>query len=266
MDNDLDVGVEQDQSQGSSETPEKSDSSWRQRAERVLSLRNIALLFIFLGLITLSGFVYLSYSNSLTLASRSGVVYLSTISLFILYALVLSVSVIHKYQVRHKFRENYDEHNKFSKEILRRMTDIFATLFLPFVSILLVLSTQIIKLPTDGTSVVPEIYENLPYMLSFYFSSSVILLMIGMEVSYSVQEHSEGHQWPVLVMASLILDFISYFIIVVGYERPQTGDNVIPGEKVLFTFLLGTGSLISSYYTVTQARITDEILGLPKRK
>lgn len=203
------------------------------------------------------------FAGSLTLASRSGIVNLSTISLFVLYALVLSVSVIYKYQVKHKYREVYDADNKVSKENLRRMTGNFATLFLPFVSILLVLSAQIIVLPTDVTQ---ESNSNLPYILSFYFSSSVILLMIGMEVSYSVQEHSEGHHWPVLVMASLILDFISYFVIVVGHERPGMSINEIPPEKVLFTFLLGLGSLISSYYTVTQARITDEILGLPKRK
>ena len=293
MENDLNADGEQEWSPESSETPENSDSSWKQRAERALSLPNIALLFVVLGLIVFVGVLYsVSDSGSLTFTSKSGIVYLSTVFLLILYTIVLGASVVYRYQVMYKYKEEFDEEKKMSRSDLRRLTSIFAIFFLPFVSILLVITAQIISVdntaknnasnPSNTERAEPSSpavqssgksesadskkNEDLPYRLAFYFSSSVIVLLIGMEVSYSVQEHSEGHQWPVLVMASLILDFISYFLIVAGHQRPGAVEIPNITEKACFTFLLGLGSMISSYYTVAYARITDETLGLAKKK
>ena len=119
---------------------------------------------------------------------------------------------------------------------------------------------------SDRSSTPPDyVLYYIPYMLAFTFSTAAVLLMIGMELSYSAQEHQGDHRWLVLVTASLILDFISYFVLIVGLQEPQppTAESSIGAAKVVYTALLGAASLASSYFTIAQARTTDEVLGAP---
>ena len=105
----------------------------------------------------------------------------------------------------------------------------------------------------------------IPYMLAFTFATAAVLLMIGMELSYSAQEHQGDHRWLVLVTASLILDFIAYFVLIVGLQEPQptAAESTIGAAKVVYTALLGISSLASSYFTIAQTRTADEALGAP---
>ena len=97
------------------------------------------------------------------------------------------------------------------------------------------------------------------YRLSFTIATALILLMIGMELSYAAQEHQEGHRWIVLIMTSLILDFASYLMLFIGLAPSRLAANV-GSIAPLYVLTLGAASLFSSYFTVTQARITDEFL------
>ena len=104
------------------------------------------------------------------------------------------------------------------------------------------------------------------YLLAFVFSTSVVLLMIGTEMAYIAQSHHEGHRWLVIVTASLFVDFLSYFLLTNGLRAPLSNEpSVVPGLTNLFTFLLGLFSGVSSYYTITKARMADEVLGSPSR-
>ena len=104
------------------------------------------------------------------------------------------------------------------------------------------------------------------YLLVFAFSTSVVLLMIGTEMAYIAQSHHGDHRWLVIVTASLFVDFLSYFLLINGLRAPLPNEpSVVPVAKNTFTFLLGLFSGVSSYYTITRARMADEVLDPPSR-
>lgn len=83
---------------------------------------------------------------------------------------------------------------------------------------------------------------------------------------YVSQSYHGGHRWIVLVTASLFVDFLSYFLLISGFRAPSFNEpSVVPITKIAFVFLLGLFSVISSYYTITRARMADEAPSPPNR-
>lgn len=241
----------------------------------------ILTLSIFATVYSLYFGAYLSPAN---FNNRSGVLYLSTVVLVILYGIVLLASYIYKIQLQRKHSDQYSQYREQTPQIPK----LFAVWVLPIASILLVLAAQITVIPKEDSkpneavatsemtsqtdkkvldlnTVLNTVSDNqgtdIPYVMAFTFATAAILLMIGMELSYSAQRHQKGHRWLVLVTTSLILDFASYFILIAGFQAPVLGGRA-DEVRALYAFLLGAGSLISSYFTITQARITDEVLDL----
>ena len=249
--------------------------------QKILSIRNIGILFFALLLIAIGYFMYsVKYFSHLNLSERSGILYLSTVVLVILYITVFVASYIYRMQLMQKYEEEYTNHRKRTQQIPK----LFSVWILPIISILLVLAAQIATVPEKPVQSDVIVSEQLlssapstessqssttevhiPYLLAFTVATSLILLMIGMELSYCAQEHPSEHRWFVLIIASMILDFVSYFILMVGLEAPRTGVYVHE-MKAIYTFILGIASLMSSYFTITQARITDEVLNSRKEQ
>ena len=248
---------------------------------RILKISNVAKFFLILSIFATGYLLYSgAYLSPANFNNRSGVLYLSTVVLVILYGIVLLASYIYKIQLQRKHSDQYSQYREQTPQIPK----LFAVWVLPIASILLVLAAQITVIPKEepkfnvavatsektsqtGHKVLDSIMvsdnrgTDIPYLIAFTFATAAILLMIGMELSYSAQKHQKGHRWLVLVTTSLILDFASYFILIAGFQSPVLGGRV-DEVRALYVFLLGAGSLISSYFTITQARITDEVLDL----
>ena len=262
-------------------------------AYQMLSIRNIAILAVILALVGISALVYSSkYTNYIGFSSRQEILYLSAVVLIMLYGILFVFSAIYTMSLRGKFKTEYELHRKRIQGIPKT----FSVWVLPIISILLVMVAQVSTIPpsdnkhsvdqsveieapsnnqandqvgrsgnVDASSaqrdVSPASDDNdISYRLAFALAVSLMLLMIGMELSYLSQEHQPEHRWSVLVLASLILDFASYFILIAGFSAPDLS-RPIHEMKSTFTFTLGVASLISSYFAITQARITDEVLG-----
>lgn len=224
-------------------------------------------------------------------------VYLTTLVLILAYFAILFLSISYKKEIRNHSGEKFETYESQVNDIPKKIS----VWVLPVISLLIVLVSQVSMLLDTSK-------WNFSH-LSFAISTSFILLMIGMELAYHAQEHSEEHGWLKLVTVSLILDFASYFIIIVGLAPPKdyrTSPEDVPGSSGLdpglstvpdinpsdpnapvilvplvddangtvgilfsilkpeflspaFAFVLALTSLTSSYYTVTQARITDEV-------
>lgn len=247
--------------------------------DRILQYKYIAIL---LGLLAVGVFLVFflygkDYFDNLGTTSRQEVLFLSTFVLVVLYGIVFTLSFIYRLLLRAKYEEAFASYNPKIHQIPR----VFSVWILPIISILLVIAAQIVTLPTDST---PEVataqqsdavaeqthaqqddesdssnHHKIRYSLSFTISVTLILLMIGMELSYMAQEHRREHKWAVLVLTSLILDFVSYLILIVGLKPPWMHDDVHE-MMAFYTLVLGGASAFSSFFTVTQARISDEVL------
>ena len=261
--------------------------------DRILQYKNIAIFSGLLAVVVLLGFFLYGkdYFDNLGTTSRQEVLFLSTFVLVVLYGIVFTFSFIYRFLLRAK----YDKAFAMYHPRIHQIPKVFSVWILPIISILLVIAAQIVTLPTDSTpeaettrkevvassqddmvsaqsDPVPEQTRaqqddesdssndhKIRYSLSFTISVTLILLMIGMELSYMAQEHRREHKWAVLVLTSLILDFVSYLILIVGLKAPSTHDNVHE-MMALYTLFLGCASAFSSFFTVTQARISDEVL------
>ena len=262
-------------------------------AYQMLSIRNMAILAVILALVGISALVYSSkYTNYIGFTNRQEILYLSAVVLIVLYGILFVFSAIYTMSLRRKFKNKYE----LNRKRIQGVPKIFSVWVLPIISILLVMVAQVstiprpdskrsvdqgveIEAPSDSQANVqagasgnvdaPSVQtdarrasddNDISYRLAFALAVSLMLLMIGMELSYLSQEHQPEHRWSVLVLASLILDFASYFILIVGFSAPDQAGS-IHEMKSTFTFTLGVASLVSSYFAITQARITDEVLG-----
>lgn len=240
--------------------------------DEFLSGRNIAAILILLLILSSAAlFIVAPQSNffrALTIRSTPGVLLVFTLFLSLLYASILYASIVYRWQLIALHRVGFGRY--LEKEMDHKTPKLFSVWVLPIISILLVLAAQIIAFHVQGGGTAssgdssPD--NNIPYMLAFTFATSVVLLMIGMELSYMAQDHSNNNRWIVLVTASLILDFISYFVLVVGLGKPDLAAPSVGSAKAIFTFLLGAASLVSSYFTIAQARMWDEVLLISERK
>lgn len=227
-------------------------------ADWVLSVRNLAILAILLSIITIVSII-LAFSESEVLVSlnineRSGVLYLFSVVLSLLFGFVFIASFVYRIQLIDQHQDSYLRHQSKAKK--HRTPKFFSVWILPLISIFLVVTAKIVA-PAD--------HMNFPYMIAFTFATSVIVLMIGMELSYLAQDHSGDHRWLVLITASLILDFVSFFVLVVGVDgsygsATASTTDLDANAKVFYTFMLGTASMVSSYFTIVQARMWDEAL------
>lgn len=249
---------------------------------KILSISNIARFFVALGVLILIFLGYFLYFGvfGLNFNSKRGVLHLSAVFLLIFYGVVFCASIIYRGRLRKIHSDQYSRYKKQQESLIPKL---FSSGFLPIASILLVLAVQITVIPNNETVSSKDSSNektasnesantsnsntgsdsrdiHIPYIIAFTFATSAILLMIGMELSYSAQKHQKGHRWSVLVTTSLILDFVSYLILIVGFQAPATSSSV-DNLKAFYVFILGAGSLGSSFFTVTQARTTDEVLG-----
>ena len=212
----------------------------------------VPVLFVFL---VLFGGVYIIFFSDflsvLSLRTKPGAIYTSTAVLVVFYGIILVASYAYKVQLEGLYKAAYEQHNTVIHAIPRH----FAKWVLPIASILLVLVAQVITIPDSPDNTVVVSYE-----IAFVTARSLILLMIGMELAYFVQERAPGNRWPVLVTVSLILDFVSYFLLVAGHGPTSAVDAAAVSPRTLFVFLLGVSSFVSSYYTITQGRIADDVL------
>lgn len=196
-----------------------------------------------------------------------GLLYLFTLVLVIAYGLVLTGSALYNKRLRSEFPRKYRLHNKR----LTRVPRFFAGWFLPCISIFLILAGEVVFIQTVPKSESGSVL----YDFIITLSRAIILIMVGMELQYTAQEHWTESRWQVLITVSLVLDFVSFFLLTAAYASmgASTAINnvdVTPSVyALLFALLLGLASLVSSYYTVTQARHADEALandGPSKRK
>lgn len=203
------------------------------------------------------------YFSTLGLKTPPEALYLSTVVLVLFYGAIFVASCLYRYQLRKQYKAEHAQYRIHTDGIPK----ILATWFLPLASILLVLSTQVASIQN-----MPMDTPDLRYTLTFNATRSIILLMVGMELSYFVQEHHGAHRWWVLITASLLLDFVSYIIMIVGLGDLNLLKNRIQGERsdknleALYMAVLGFASLWSSYFTIVQARQADEVFGLSHSK
>ncbi len=213
----------------------------------------------FLVLCVIGLVVYLSFFSDvllvLGLGTKAEAIYSTTAVLIVFYGVILVKSYSYKQQLESDYEEVYSQYYSTMDSVPRS----FAKWILPAASILLVLSAQVITAPEAETVAVR-------YELSFAATRALILLMIGMELSFFLQEHAPKSRWPVLVTASLILDFVSYFLLTAGHGPTPMEDGEAASTRALYVIFLGLASFLSSYYTITQGRTADEILGRELRK
>ena len=125
------------------------------------------------------------------------------------YIGIFIVSFSYRHQLGEKFAAEFGDYNDHSDPIPKKMS----VWILPIISLLIVLVSQVTMLQEGANRIFSD--------LSFGVSTAFIMLMIGMELAYHAQEHSAGHGWLRLVTVSLILDFASYFILIVGLKPPK---------------------------------------------
>ena len=159
-------------------------------------------------------------------------IYLFTGVLVVAYFVVLLASFLYADHLSKKYNIKYNEYKERHKE--HNIPRIFTRWILPVISILLVLVSQVVVLSNSGSaqsssSIVVEGEAEIQtdgietqghnlYSLIFVMSTALVLLMIGMELAYTAQERQEGHRWLALVTVSLILDFVSYILLISGFE------------------------------------------------
>ena len=211
----------------------------------VLGLVVVAVLLLVLYILFFSNFV-----SVLGLGTRVEAIFSSTAVLIVFYVVILIVSYSYKGQLEAAHEVAYSQHYAATDSIPRN----FAKWILPVASILVVLLAQVIAVPEAESATVR-------YELAFATARALILLMIGMELSYFLQEHAPESRWPILVTASLILDFVSYFLLTAGHGAEPAANDEAVLTRALYVFLLGVASFLSSYYTVVQGRIADDVLG-----
>lgn len=228
-----------------------------------LTIRSIAKLFVSLFIIVgLTILYYREYFSVFSFKTRTEALYLSTVVLVLFYAAIIIASYWYSLVLRQQHETEYVQY----RERIDRIPKLLGTWFLPLASILLVLGTQVASIPSQDNVALGQIH----YFLAFNAARLAILLMIGMELSYTAQEHYGNHRWPVLITASLVLDFVSYTLMIIGLKEPTfdapTGSAValasaVESEKAFYVAVLGLASLCSSYFTIVKARETDEVLG-----
>lgn len=281
--------------------PNGNESRLITYVDLILSMKNLVICGVIVVFFAVALTLYaLINAGVLHITDRPRALFAFTSVLILLYSSVLFASIWYRINLREVHADIFESHKK--RAAASAVPRFFSVYILPVISIALVVAAQVATLdkssdqtannlsvtiqspsplsetkdeggkpnvgqasrtPSSAPSQAKLAKEKnyIPYMLAFTFSTSAVLLMIGMELAYTAQEHP-GHSWSVLVTASLILDFISYLILVVGLEKP--GKTVeIEIIQIWFTFLLGLASLVSSYYTIAQARMTDEVLNAP---
>ena len=223
------------------------------------------LVFFFIGPFFLGDNIY-----SPDQSRRMFLIYLFVFGLTVLYFGVWFASYIYMMRLKEVHEAAY---KRFQNE-MHSVPRFFSTWILPIISILLVVVTQLVLLAFDPIPIEIEIgdatfstYRDI-YSLVYTFSVSAVLIMIGMELSYYAQRHPAEHRWSVLVTVSMILDFVAYIILVlclndlIIHVHPNEPSLEVPVslQTVTFALMLGLASLGSSYFTITQARIWNEII------
>ena len=200
--------------------------------------------------------------------------FFTTSILILAYAAMFLVSWSYQGVLRRQNAEAFRAYTSFLDRIPKRLS----TYVFPLASIVLVMAVQVVSLQEGAIR-----GTELGYSLAHNFTRVILLVMIGMELAYSAQEHYGDHRWWVLVTVSLLLDFVSYIILIAAVSPPDLSPvpaptaaaTAVPAPtpaptatatavpltfQVWFIFFLGFASLISSYFTITRARIADEVL------
>lgn len=231
----------------------------REFMEKLLSIRNIksiAIACVIFALLAVSWFVVTQNDTSwefLSFQSKRNTVHNGAVLLTIGYCIILFCSYLYRSNLAEEIYKNeYENYDKIIKEKGQSIPKFLSVYILPIISIVLVLVTHATMSEHDG--------QDMTYFLSHTFATSIVLLMIGIELAYAAQEHQREHRWIVLVTVSLVLDFVSYVLLISVKIPGPNGDGMAGDGMAGYVFLLGLLSAVSSYYTVAQARRTDEIL------